>query len=375
MYYSRIIEPEIKKQLFKNRIIIIYGARRVGKTTLVKKIMSEVPQQSVYLNCDEPDVRQALTNKTSTELINYLGNKTLVIIDEAQRVRNIGLTLKLISDNSSKQIITTGSSSFDLSNQIKEPLTGRAREFYLAPLLLSELHQEPQAAQRLLHVRLRFGTYPEVVNMPEEAQETLRHLYQNYLYKDALEYQGLRNNELIPRLLEALALQIGSQVSYTELGSLLGIDQKTVRTYLRLLELSFVIFTLRPFSRNLRKEISKSRKIYFWDLGIRNAIINNFNPLNLRNDIGALWENFVIAERIKLNQAQRQFSNSFFWRTWTKQEIDYLEEKEGKLWAYEIKWQKFQKTPPKLWLDTYPQASFQVINQENYWSFLQTTHV
>jgi uncharacterized protein len=372
MIINRNLQSIIEEKLFKGKIIILYGPRRAGKTTLVKKILQQHPSsQSLYLNCDEPDIREALTNKTSTELLTYFDKNNLIIIDEAQRVQNIGLTLKLIIDNDpTRQIIATGSSSFDLSNKITEPLTGRAFEYYLAPFSLTEIYSNETEANRLLNNHLIYGLYPEAVNQPSQAKDFLRNLYKNYLYKDVLEYQGLRNAEVIPRLLEALALQIGSQVSYTELASLLGIDQKTVRTYLRLLELAFVIFPLSSFSRNLRKEIAKSRKIYFWDLGVRNAIINNFNSLNLRNDTGELWENFIIVERHKRNQFKESYPNCYFWRTWTKEEIDYLEEKDGILSSYEIKWQKGRKLAPKIWQQTYPNSSFQVISNKNYWPFL-----
>lgn len=370
MIYPRLLEQRITNHLFKGKVVIIYGARRVGKTTLVKKIQSEYPD-SLYFNCDEPDVRLALTDKTSTELINYLGNKKLVIIDEAQRVRNIGLTLKLLVDNAPNlQVIAIGSSSFDLSNRIVEPLTGRAFEFHLGPFSLVETSADPIELRRLLETRLIFGLYPEVVTAQNERQDILRTIYKNYLYKDALEYQGLKNPDLVEKLLTALALQIGSEVSLTELASLLGIDQKTVSSYIRLLELAFIIFRLPPLSRNLRKEISKSRKIYFWDSGIRNAVINNFNPLALRNDTGPLWENFIIAERLKRNEILGKHANYYFWRTWNQQEIDYVEEEGGVLSGWEIKWTGKEKKPPKAWAENYKNASWRVINRENFLKFL-----
>lgn len=268
------------------------------------------------------------------------------------------------------QVIATGSSSFDLSNKIKEPLTGRAIEFFLAPFFLFEISQNKIEIQRLLDSYLIFGLYPEVIKNKKEAPMILRGIYKNYLYKDALEYQGLKNPEIVERLLVALALQIGHEVSLTELSSTLGIDQKTVASYICLLELAFVVFRLSPFSRNLRKEISKSRKIYFWDTGIRNAIINNFNPLTLRSDIGPLWENFIISERLKRNEIISQSPNLYFWRTWQKQEIDYVEEKEGKLFGYEIKWQDKKRKPPSIWLKTYPNGHWQLINKNNFLEFL-----
>ena len=370
MLFPRFLEQRIKNHLFREKAVIVYGARRVGKTTLVKKIQSEY-KSSLYLNCDEPDVRLALTDKTSSELINFIGDKKLVIIDEAQRVNNIGLTLKLLVDNApSIQIIATGSSSFDLSNKISEPLTGRVFVFHLEPLFLLETGTDLLEINRLLETRLIFGLYPEVVVNRKEPQDSLRAIYKNYLYKDALEYQGLKNPELIEKLLTALALQIGSEVSLTELAGLLGVDQKTIASYIRLLELAFVIFRLPPLSRNLRKEISKSRKIYFWDTGIRNTIINNFNPLSLRDDAGGLWENFILAERLKRNEILGKTPNIYFWRTWDQQEIDYLEEEGGKYFGYEIKWQDKKAKPPNLWKTTYQNSSWELINRTNFLDFL-----
>ena len=370
MIYPRLLESRIKSHLFKGKAVIIYGARRVGKTTLVKKIQSEYPE-SLYLNCDEPDVRLALTDKTSTELLNYIGNKKLVIIDEAQRVKNIGLTLKLLVDNAPYlQVVATGSSSFDLSNKISEPLTGRAFEFHLGPFSIQEAGSDPLERQRLLETRLIFGLYPEIVINQNEKEETLKTIYKNYLYKDALEYQGLRNPELIEKLLVALALQLGSEVSYTQLATLLGVDQKTISSYVRLLEQAFVIFRLLPLSRNLRQEISKSRKIYFCDTGIRNVVINNFNPLSLRNDTGPLWENFVIAERLKRNEILGKHVNYYFWRTWDQKEVDYVEEEGGILSGWEIKWDGKNKKPPKAWIETYKNSTYQIINKNNYFEFL-----
>ncbi|MBI2310149.1 ATP-binding protein [Candidatus Collierbacteria bacterium] len=373
MIFKRLVANLVQKVLFQGKIIVLYGPRRVGKTTLVKQIIEQYSDQSLYLNCDEPDVRQSLTDKTSTELIGLAGTKKLVVIDEAQRIPNIGLTLKLLVDNAPQiQVIATGSGSFDLSNKINEPLTGRAHQFLLTPLSLGEIYPDLLTANRMLETRLIYGGYPEVVIRPEQANTYLRGLYQNYLYKDALEYQHLKKPELVDKLLSALALQIGGEVSLTELGGLLGVDKTTVARYIYLLEQAFVIFRLPPLSRNLRKEINKTRKIYFWDTGIRNAIINNFNPLSLRNDIGALWENFVIVERSKRNMNIGSSPNCYFWRTWTKQEIDYIEDSGGQLKAFEIKWQKPKKTAPSSWRQAYSAAGWETITKENYWDFLLT---
>ena len=277
---------------------------------------------------------------TSTELRALIGSRTLVVIDEAQRVRNIGLTLKLLVDAyANLQIIATGSSSFELSNHIAEPLTGRKVEFHLYPLAVAELltQETPLESARLLERRLRYGAYPGVVTSDDPA-ETILELANSYLFRDALEYQAVKNPDLLRRLLQALALQIGSEVSYNELAQLIGIDRATIERYVALLEKAFIIFHLPPFSRNLRKELARLRKVYFYDLGIRNTLINNFNPLALRNDIGALWENFFISERLKFNHNRRRHVNPYFWRTYDRAELDYLEEAEGQLLGFECKW-------------------------------------
>jgi len=371
MLIDRKIEPEIENSLFKGKVIVIYGPRRVGKTTLVRKIQNKFKGQSKYLNCDEPDIKNALTDKTSSELINYFGDNKLIIIDEAQRVKNIGLTLKLIVDNAPHiQVIATGSSSFDLSNKINEPLTGRSIDFFLPPFAISEISKDETETNRLLETRLIYGMYPEIVLNQDKAVGNLKEIYNKYLYKDVFEFQGLKNPEIAEKLLSALALQMGQEVSYTELASLIGVDQKTIANYVRLLELAFVIFKLSPLSRNLRKEIGKSRKIYFWDLGVRNAVINNFNPINLRTDIGQLWENFVIIERAKRNNIKRFTPNRYFWRTWDQQEVDYVEDEGGTLNGFEIKWNTDKIKVPKTFLETYSGSKIELINKNNYQKFI-----
>ncbi len=371
MIINRKIEPAIINRLFQGKVIVIYGPRRSGKTTLVKNIQGMYHSESIYLNCDEPDIRQALTDKTSTELINYVGKNRLVIIDEAQRVKNIGITLKLLVDNFPQtQIIATGSSSLDLSNKINEPLTGRVLDFFLPPFSLKEISEDKIEAIRNLEQRMIYGSYPEVVMDIKNAEENIREIFKKYLYKDVLEYQGIKNPDVLEKLLTALALQIGCEVSYPELATLLQIDQKTVASYVRLLEFAFIIFRLPPLSRNLRKEIAKSRKIYFWDLGIRNAAINNFNLLEMRSDVGNLWESFLVSERMKTNQILRKFPNKYFWRTWSKEEIDYIEEEGGTFSAFEIKWSKSNKKPSKVWTDAYPNSDWKVITKENFLDFI-----
>jgi len=373
---KRQIQDQIEKSLFQGKIVIVYGARQVGKTTLVKEIQKKYSNESTYLNCDEIDIRQALEDRTSTELKGILGNKKLVIIDEAQRVKNIGLTLKLIVDNFPQyQIIATGSSSFELSNKIKEPLTGRKYEFYLYPISLKEMKSiySDTEMDRLLDNLMILGMYPEIVsrlNDLQEAKERLRLITSDYLYKDVLQYQGIRNPEIVEKLLQALALQIGNQVSYNELAATVGIDKRTVASYIRILEQAFIVFRLNPFSRNLRNELKKTRKIYFYDIGIRNALINNFNTLNLRNDIGPLWENFMIGERLKNNNNSGFRVNSYFWRTTQQQELDYIEDKDGLLNGFEFKYSKDKGANCSTFLKTYKGSTVEVINKDVYRDFI-----
>ncbi|MGA2491266.1 MAG: ATP-binding protein [Anaerolineales bacterium] len=370
--YPRIIQPAIEQVFYKGKIIVVYGARQVGKTTLIRTIQEKHPADSLYLNCDEPDIRNSLSDKTSTELRRLLGTKTLILIDEAQRVKNIGLTLKLLVDTfPGIQIIATGSSSFDLSNNISEPLTGRKVEFQLYPLSVGELlsQSSPLEMQRSLEYHLRYGMYPGVVFRDEPA-ETLLEITRSYLYKDVLEFQTVKNPDLLHRLLQALALQVGSEVSYNELGSMLGIDKVTVGRYVSLLEQGYVIFHLPPYSRNLRKELGRQRKIYFHDLGVRNALINNFNPLELRQDVGMLWENFFVSERLKYIHNQRRHPNVYFWRMYDGKEIDYLEEEGGQLTGFECKWGSDKWRVPEAFLSAYPGSQVHLVNRTNVLDYI-----
>jgi len=369
---KRSIYDSIKSSLFKGKITVIYGARQVGKTTLVKEILREFGDNSMYLNCDEPDVREMLTGKTSTELGSLIGSKRLVVIDEAQRVENIGLTLKLIVDNFPEiQVIATGSSSFELSGKIAEPLTGRKDEFYLYPFSVEELlsSYSPVEINRLLEERMVYGSYPGIV-FSDSRDTRVRELATSYSYKDALTYQDIRNPELLEKLLQALALQVGNEVSYTELAQTLGINKVTVESYVRILEQAFIIFRVGPFSRNVRNELKKKRKVYFYDLGMRNALINNLNPLALRNDVGALWENFLVSERIKRNANARVYANTYFWRTTSGKEIDYIEEAGGVISGFEFKWKKENFIVPKEFVEGYPGSIVKLVNRESYLEFL-----
>lgn len=374
MEYRRLLQENIEKALFKKKIVIIYGARQVGKTTLVRSIQEKYTDSSLYLNADEPDIRASLEEKSSTELFRLFGNKKFIIIDEAQRVKNIGLSLKLIIDNNPTiQVVATGSSSFELSNYISEPLTGRKFEFHLYPLSVRELEEKYNIMElnRILENLLLYGMYPEVINLPIiEAKERIEEISKSYLFKDILLFQDIRNSDVLEKLLQALALQLGNEVSYNELSNLLGIDKDTVARYIQLLEKAFIVFTLKPYSRNLRKELGKLRKVYFYDLGIRNAVINNFNPLNLRTDVGALWENFLLSERIKYNNNVNKIVNTYFWRTYDKKEIDYIEEENGKLNAYEFKFSDDKYKNPSEFLEAYKGSSFMLVNRNNYLDFI-----
>jgi len=377
MMISREIEKRIQAKLFKKKVIIIYGARQVGKTTLVKDLLKKYPKQSIYLNCDELDIRNALTDKTSTEIKAFLGNNKLVVLDEAQRVRNIGLTLKLMVDNFPElQIVATGSSSFELSNKIIEPLTGRKFEFHLYPISYNELRKyyaSDLESKRHLERRIVYGMYPEVVlSSGEEEKEIVKNITSSYLYKDILAFQNIQNPEMLEKLLQALALQIGNEVSYNELSQIVGVDKNTISNYIQILEQAFIIHRLSPFSRNIRNELKKLRKIYFWDTGVRNALINNFNALDLRQDTGALWENFLINERIKNNCNKNKDFNKYFWRTHNQQELDYIEEESGKIHAFEFKWKKQKFHPPSSFTDNYKQSTVELIHNENFEKFLSS---
>lgn len=361
-------------ELFKQKAIIITGPRQSGKTTLLNLITEKLNTKSLFLNCDEPDIRKKLENVTSTQLNKLIGNNKIVCIDEAQRVENIGLTLKLITDNlKDVQLIVTGSSSLDLASKINEPLTGRKFEYFLLPFMIGELinHTDELTQNRLLENSLIYGMYPDVVNNSENQEQILKNIVNSYLFKDIFTFSDVRKPEIIEKLVEALALQIGSEVSYNELAEIVGVDFQTVTRYLDLLEKAFIIFRLRAFSRNVRNEIKKSRKIYFVDTGIRNAIIANFNSLKIRQDVGALWENFIIAERRKCIINSKKIIKPYFWRTKQQQEIDYIEEHNNNLNAFEIKWNEKAKLKiPLTFRNNYPNAQFNIITQGNYNEFI-----
>ena len=374
MYQRKLLE-NIQQQCFKGKAIILLGARQVGKTTLLNALVKKMDCPVVWLNAEEADIAEAFEKaKTSTQLIQLLGPESrLVIIDEAQQIPDIGKKLKLIYDNRPDiQIIATGSSAFELQSHTAEPLTGRKKTLHLFPISYSEIVQNtsPLEARRLLDTRLVFGSYPEVVNKPGKEKEALVEITTSYLYKDVLKMEGVRKPGHIEKLLKALALQVGSEVSYHELAQTIGnINTATVEKYLDLLEKAFVIFKLSAFSRNQRNEIKKGKKYYFFDNGIRNVLISNFLPPEMRSDKGALWENYLIAERLKFNAYSEKYVNTYFWRTHDGAEIDYIEESDGILHAYEFKWKENQFRFPASFLQAYPGHETRLINRENYEEF------
>jgi len=370
----RIREQFIVNQLHKGKILHIPGPRQSGKTTLLKKIAKEYTGSCVWLNGDEADIRSLFAESTTAVLGKIIGNNSLVVIDEAQRIQNIGIALKIMVDNFPQvQVIATGSSSFDLANEINEPLTGRKTEIFLFPLSFQEMVQHTGLLEekRLLEHRMIYGYYPEVVTSAGNEKETLQRLTDAYLYKDLFAYERLKRTSLIEKLLQALALQIGNQISFHEIGQIIGADNQTVERYIDFLEQAYIVFTLRSLSRNQRNELKKSRKVYFYDNGIRNALIRNFNPLALRQDAGALCENFMISERLKATSYKRMWMNRYFWRTQAQQEIDYIEEMDGKFLAVEIKWNRTAKSKfPAAFRNAYPDSEMKIITRENFEDFL-----
>lgn len=374
---ERDLKVVLDSKIGKGKVLLLIGPRQVGKTTLLKNILTSISSEKKvqFWNCDESDARQFLSEANSAKLKSFVGNSDFIVIDEAQRVKDIGLTIKLLHDSfPNVQLAVTGSSSLDLSNSINEPLTGRKFEYNLFPFSTNELvnHTSMLEEMRLLKNRLVYGFYPDVVNNPGEEKEILTNIVNSYLYKDVFEFQDIRKSSVIEKLVQALALQVGSEVSFNELGNLLGIDTVTVQRYVDLLEKAYVIFHIRSFSRNVRNELKKSIKIYFYDNGVRNSVISNFSPVELRSDIGALWENFLISERIKNNAYHNKHAKYYFWRTTQKQEIDFIEEVDQNLFAYEIKYnpKKVNSKCPVTFSNNYPNVPFDVITSENYLDFV-----
>lgn len=377
MYIKQKLLDKINKFIKPGRVIVIYGPRRVGKTTLVQQFVKKLNESEYkFVSGDNLDVHPFLASQSLEKLHSFIGSKKILIIDEAQKIPYIGENLKLICDHSQDvKVIATGSSSFGLNQQIGEPLTGRKFTFLLFPLAQMELAGQEDVVQTKtrLEERLIYGSYPEIIITAdyENKIKLLKELVSAYLCKDILELEGVRYNNKVIKLLQLLALQIGKEVSLSELANNLEISRNTVVRYLDLLEKSFVIINVKGFSRNLRKEIYKNSRYYFYDNGVRNALLNNFNPLDIRDDKGMLWENYVIIERLKKQTYKDIYANNYFWRTYSKQEIDWVEERGGKLFGYEISWQeKKKKLPPSEWLRAYPNAEYQIITPESYLEFI-----
>jgi predicted AAA+ superfamily ATPase len=368
---KRIIEAKIAQRLDKGKAILIIGPRQVGKTTLINSILENRPH--LFLDGDDSTVRNLLTNPNTEQLKSIIGNHNILFIDEAQRIENIGLTLKIITDQfKNTQLLVSGSSAFELNNQTSEPLTGRKWEYKLYPISWQELEGSMGyvKSEQQLELRILYGMYPDVINNPGDEIEVLKQLTNSYLYKDILAFSGIRKPQVLEKLLLALALQLCSEVSYNELAQLVGVDKNTVANYIDVLEKAYVIFRLSSFSRNLRNEIKTNQKIYFYDTGVRNAIIGNFNLLDSRSDKGALWENFLIAERIKRLSYDSSLAKSYFWRTKQQQEIDYVEEVSGRITGYEFKWSEKAKAKlPKSFMESY-NATIEIIHRNNFREFV-----
>lgn len=370
---TRTIEKAIQADFNKRKVIVLLGPRQVGKTTILD-MLQKSDTRCLRLNCDDMDDSMLLENKSTTELKELLSDYDMVFIDEAQRVHNIGLVLKKIGDlKLDTQVVVTGSSSLSLADDINEPATGRLLEHRLYPLSLRELADDTSEREqrRLLENRLVYGLYPEVVTFPSNAKRTLMTLTNNYLYKDLLSYKGIKKPDLLQKLVRALALQLGDEVSYNELSNMLGVDKETVENYISLLEKCFVVFRLDSYSRNLRNEIKKGKKVYFYDNGVRNAVLSNFAPLDMRNDVGALWENLMVSERVKHNAYNGSYAQLYFWRTHDQKEIDLVEIEDGMMRTYEFKWNpKKMPSPPASFAAAYPEASFSVITPDVVWDFV-----
>lgn len=377
---NRQLQKEIQSRMFCGKAILLIGARQVGKSTLFGQILDD-PQlgiednQILSIYCDDAESRRLMENPSLSDLRQLLAGKRLVMVDEAQRVQGVGLALKLITDHfKDVQLLVTGSSSLMLQGKLNEPLTGRKFEYHLYPISTKELLDDGGllGIRQSFESRLIYGSYPDVVTGAGNPRDLLMNLSGSYMYQDLLSLEGVRKPILLEKLLVALALQVGSEVSYSELAQTVGTDNKTVEKYIDLLEKCFIVFRLNGLSRNLRNELKKAKKVYFYDNGIRNAVIQQFAPLDMRNDAGALWENFFISERIKHNHYTGHYCNIYFWRTKAQQEVDYIEECDGTMTAFEMKWnpKKGKVTFPKAFLESYHVKETAVITPDNYLDWL-----
>jgi predicted AAA+ superfamily ATPase len=368
--FERTIQSRIIEKMYRGKAIILVGARQVGKTTLIKEILKG--QKFLFLDADDPSTRNLLQQPTTEQIRTIIGENKCIFLDEAQRIPGIGLTLKIITDQfKNVQVFASGSSSFELGNVLNEPLTGRKWEYELFPISWEEYEHKIGVikSEQQIENRLLYGMYPEVINNQGDERETLKNLVNSYLYRDLLSFSEIRKPEVLEKLLQALALQVGSEVNYNELSNLLGINKITVQKYIDVLMKGYIIFKLNSFSRNVRNEIKQNRKIYFYDNGIRNMLLGNFNPLDLRADKGALWENFLMAERRKQHLYKDTFAKMYFWRTKQQQEIDLVEEVNGEISAYEFKWKRKNTKFPQRFIDAY-RANVMIVDRENFRSFV-----
>ncbi len=369
--YSRSIEAVINKRINSGKAIVIIGARQVGKTTLIETILKN--KNYLFLNGDDPKINTLLTEPNTEQIARIIGKYKYIFIDEAQRIKGIGLTMKIITDQfKDVQLFVSGSSAFDLSNKINEPLTGRKWEYQLYPISWEEYenHHGYLQAEQNLENRLLYGFYPDVLNNKGDEIPILRNLVNSYLYKDILSYSNIKKPEVLEKLVQALAFQIGSEVNYSELAQVVNIDKNTVSKYIDILQKGYVIFKLNSFSKNLRNEIKTNKKIYFYDTGVRNMIIGNFTPLELRNDKGALWENFLIAERVKQIEYKQYLAKAYFWRTKQRQEVDFVEHYNDEIFGFELKWNKKKKQKlPKTFTETYNSKN-KIVDKDNFREFV-----
>jgi predicted AAA+ superfamily ATPase len=369
--YSRTLAETLNSKKGRGKAIILIGPRQVGKTTLVKTHLLD--KNHLFLDADDPTVRNVLNNPNTEQLKSIVGNSKVVFIDEAQRIPGIGITLKILTDQFKEvQIYVSGSSSFHLSNELNEPLTGRKWEYELFPISWEEYEERHGylISEQQLENRLLYGFYPDVLNNPGEEQDILKQLVNSYLYRDILAYSKIRKPEVLEKLVQSLALQLGSEVNYNELSQIVGVDKNTISNYINILQKGYVVFKLGSYSGNLRNEIKKNKKIYFYDNGVRNMILGNFNSLSLRQDTGALWENFLISERVKQNTYKGSLAKMYFWRTKQQQEVDLVEDLGGQLTGYEFKWNAKQKVRlPKTFIETY-KAEQKIIDRNNFREFV-----
>ncbi|MCP5064658.1 MAG: ATP-binding protein [Ignavibacteriae bacterium] len=369
--YKRILENSISNKIGKGKVILLIGPRQVGKTTLINKILND--KEYLFLDSDDPTVRSLLTNPNTEQLKNIIAKHKIIFIDEVQRIPNIGITLKIITDQlKSVQLLVSGSSSFDLANKLNEPLTGRKWEYELFPICWEEYENKHGylVSEQQLDNRLLYGFYPEILNNQGEEKQYLKQLVNSYLYRDILSFSDIRKPEVLEKLIQALALQIGNEVNYNELSQIVGINKTTIQKYIEILEKGYIVFRLSSYSKNVRSEIKRNRKIYFYDNGVRNMVLGNFNNLELREDKGALWENFLISERRKQNIYKDTFAKIYFWRTRQQQEVDLVEEKDEIVTGFEFKWKaKKNEKLPKTFTKTY-NAKAKIIDRTNFRDFV-----